>query len=89
MACIVTRRRRGLDLGAILVVRAQAGASRETFDVVYSNSLTGAQVRVPSHREEFNFAAVALDNDILARADSVLDDDLRQERARRHVLEVL
>ena len=71
------------------MVCAQAGASRESFDVEFSNAVTGVHVRVRSHREEINFASVQLADDVLARADSVLDDVRRQERARRHALEVL
>ena len=78
-----------VDLGAILVACAQVGSSRETFEVTYANAHTGTQLRVRSHREEFDYAAVALDSGVLARADSVLDDRLRQELVRRHALEVL
>ena len=48
MACIVTPRRRGLDLGAILVACAQVGSSRQTFEVTYANARTGTQLRVRS-----------------------------------------
>ena len=90
MACIVTPRRRGLDLGAILVACAQVGSSRQTFEVTYANARAGTQLRVRSHREEdFDYAAVALDSGVLARADSVLNDGLRQELVRRRALEVL
>lgn len=78
-----------VDLGAILVACAQVGSSRETFEVTYANVHTGTQLRVRSHREEFDYAAVALDSGVLALANSVLDDGLRQELVRRHALEVL